>query len=371
MIVAIIDPMFKRKGGHFYDWNILIGRALRLKGHTVKYFVANDLLISSDDELFGIGEVHKVFSSVNQGRVLLKKSNGTLTLSDLHLLRSFQIAEGLANVQGVDLCFWPSCWHPSDMMACSLLQDLPPMCFSLHQDPGISRSSALSKIWKSAILEMVRNHKNIHFCSVENEITHRFIELAGVPISNLPYPVDLRFDAVRRKLPITCGIFGAQRDEKGLNLVTPLVTSLLGLGFNVIYHDSHERQIFGEQRNLRVVGFVDDLSLAIKDCDFVILPYSKDTYALQGSGILSYCIASATPVVCPAATLPGRTVTSNRIGSVFTAYNQASIIESVLDIVINFDQVSQESFDYAKVWNGRNGSLRLVEFLEEFYIKSL
>lgn len=230
----------------------------------------------------------------------------------------------------------------------------------------------------------------IHLATFDSQSSEIYQQLLkGYPVSTLPLPQRAVTDRHSRvgKRPITLGILGHQRGEKGFPLVPEIVRTLLktDLPIRFLVHNGMPDGLVEPQEELRKMAVADsrltlnespaDATLwarLLDDSDLIVCPYMPDRFMASYSAVASEAIANAIPLVVPARTTLARVVEEfGGPGITFDGYSAQAVCEAVTRAVRNFDELAANVDRASETWNATRGAPCLVDALLEIRNRSM
>lgn len=358
MKINILDAGIRYRAGHHYDYGLKLARQLSSDGHDVHVYAAADLDAETEAEFQSVGAVSKLFTAIPyQNCDDVDPYAGEFIL---HTRERTSIAHNLSDIRAADLWIWPTI-RPQEIEACVGRKITVPMIGCVYWDPGVEAQTIEAMRWRAALVLARDSGLKLTLASVEAELRHRFMPILadqrfavlGQPVDGPPIPEP------KTKLH-RIGFFGHQREEKGIAVMEPLVTQLLDEGFAITIHNSFTEAEIAPIPGVDMLGFVDDLSVPIAQCDFVVLPYDVERYRARGSGILVECLALGIPVTAPFGTLPGRTIERFGVGPLFNARAKSAIYRSIKIAEGKFATYAANAHRTAKQFSKHNGVARFA-----------
>jgi glycosyltransferase involved in cell wall biosynthesis len=361
MRISLLDPGLAQLGGHHFDLDLRLVRALARRGHdvTVHGFVSPSPELAAMAKAAGMA-LHATFRVHPYHRLPEAQS----AIDAYHRLVNVTV-EDLAGVPQTDLWIWPTL-VPYQFMA-AILQARP-----VRQIGGVWHSPRFpvpigARCWARAARRVAEAHSPVIVGAYDELLCELYQSFSpGLPIARLPCPHDgapndRRPSALRR-----VGFFGHQRVRRGLDLMPQLVKALLERGFEVLVQDSSgtvHRQ-GGEDPRLIVLPFVADFPAEIARCDVVIWPSQWEAYVESFSGVVSECIATGVPVIMPSGCLPAKLASRFGCGIFFHEYSCDAILEAVDEAAERFPALVAQAHAAATAWRAVNGTDRLVDWIE-------
>lgn len=162
------------------------------------------------------------------------------------------------------------------------------------------------------------------------------------------------------------GFFGHQRTARGLALMPELAAALVARGYEVVVQDS-SGQLAPPMNDPRItrLGHIDDFAAELARCDLVVWPSLRESYTQSLSGVVSEAIATGVPVIVPSGCLPAQVVARYGCGVYFHDYSCAAILAAVAEAGRDFPGLCARARAAALAWHGRNGTDRLVDWIEQ------
>lgn len=362
MKIFLIDPGLINNVGHHADIDFKLLKALVDKNHEVTIFsnekITSDLLIKFE-KYAKIIPLHKSFPYTDQ------QYFGELFH---HQVQSHLIANELKQIPPADLYLFPSLFL-DQFNALSSLPKSQKIIAAMHLPPSWPRES-VKNIWQSAFAKTNRNRENLILGVFEPELYIEYEALLSkpnLPISIFPIPFEGNKAISPRNQMNSVAILGHQRSSKSLHL-EDLIKGLIKLDFNIHINDSSEKIKFLNNRinKIKSYGYVDDLGKIIDLSDAVILPYDKNFYRYNGSGIAWQSISSGVPIVAPAGTSISKMLSTYNNGILFYDTSSESILNAVIDMKSKFNAISNQSYEAMVKWRATNSIEKFIEFVEKF-----
>ncbi|MFH1044975.1 MAG: hypothetical protein V1796_08040, partial [Pseudomonadota bacterium] len=247
------------------------------------------------------------------------------------------IADDLAHVCDSDLWIWPSI-TAAHLYACAQLAPKVEISACIPEEPTHTLSHG-RMWWRYAFARAERANLRLNIGTTTKRLADEYSILSGaVRVSRFPVPHDGAPCGAPKTELRKIGFFGAQRFEKGAEVLPELIAMLLRDGYEVVLHDSGSLMHADEMKGLTVLGYLPSLADEIAKCDLVILPYAAMRYRIRASGILWECMASGVPAIVPANTDIGAQVELAGTGKTFASLSTAEIYQTVKDTHKDFLQ---------------------------------
>jgi glycosyltransferase involved in cell wall biosynthesis len=361
MKVNILDPALSQRTGHHFDYDRRLLRHYAAAGHELHVYVGTGSQPDLIEDFDAHGSITELFKPFRHTPAIPFDRDAAALLS-FHREVERQVEE-LRSAEPADLWIWPS-MRAQDLMAFALSGIDAPTVGCIHQDPGIEAKSTGAMLWRLAVVTADARKTRFKLGSVEPELRHRFAPIMGQHQSMVwPHPYDGPPIAEPKRALERIGFFGNQRGEKGIALVAPLARQLLADGYAVTFHVSnidYEKPVLD---GVDWLGFVDDLSVPIAECDLVVLPYEVERYSGRGSGILAQCLALGIPVTAPTGTLPGRTIEHHQMGPLFPFATLNAVYAAIRHAKLNYTAYAENAFRTAQGYAKSCGAARFAEAL--------
>lgn len=361
MKINILDPAIFCRAGHHYDYGLKLVRHYAGEGHDVHVYGAatmNDEVAADFQEFGGVTKLFQALQYLTPD--LYDWYAGEIIQ---YRRESASIAEDLRSVRQADVWIWPTLWAPQ-LEACATIGLDVPMVGCVFWDPGVESRSLEAMLWRSALESARERGVRFTIASVEAELRHRFMPImTKARFALVPHPVDGPPIAEPKTALKRIGFFGHQRREKGLTLMQPLLSRLIGDGYSITFQNSDHDADVPKVAGVTMLDYVENIAVPIAECDLVVLPYDIKQYQARGSGILMECIALGVPVTAPIGTLPGRTVEQLAIGPLFVANSVRPIYQAIKAAERNYAVFAANAHVAARQFSNRNGVGRFAAAL--------
>lgn len=327
MKINILDAGISYRAGHHYDYGLKLFRHYTQAGHDVHVYGFSGMTDEVERDFRELGPVTKLFRA-QQYRY---SSEYDWYAPEIVQYRreSASFAEDLRSVREADVWLWPTILA-QQIDACATVGVKAPVVGCVYWEPGIEARSVEAMLWRDALLAAEEAGLRLTLASVESELRHRFMPIvANGRFNVLPHPVDGPPIAEPKSALKRIGFFGHQRDEKGLRMMKPLLSRLVGDGYKITFHNSDRDCPVPNVAGVDMLEYVEDIAVPIAECDFVVLPYDVERYRARGSGILMECLALGIPVTAPIGTLPARIIERLGVGPLFTANSTDLIYRAI------------------------------------------
>jgi hypothetical protein len=353
MKINILDPGLCYRMGHHYDYDLKLLKHYAEAGHDVHAYGHAGISTEVVKDFRRLGGVTKLFRMHPYNRT--EEFDWFAGEMVRYRRESGIIAEDLHSVRDADIWIWPTI-IAQQLNACAMAGTAAPVVGCVYWDPGVESRSVEAMLWRDALLSASDAGLRFTLASVEPELRHRFMPIvANGRFAVIPHPVDGPPIREPRAALRRIGFFGHQRDEKGLQMMQPLLSRLVEDGYAVTFHNSDRDCAMPEVPGVDMLEYVENIAVPIAGCDLVVLPYEVNRYRARGSGILMECIALGIPVTAPVGTLPGRIIERLGAGPLFTA-NSANLIYRAIKVTErNYAAYAANAHRAASKFCKRNG----------------
>jgi hypothetical protein len=176
--------------------------------------------------------------------------------------------------------------------------------------------------------------------------------------------------------PLTIGILGHQRADKGYHLVPEIALAVLAArpDLRLLLHNGAPDYMRDTQAAVRMLAARDariivdervaDHSLwqaLLTQCDLILCPYHHASYIAAYSAVVGEALALGVPLVVPAGTTLARTLGSyGWPGATFDGFDPASIAATTLGALSHLDVLRVRAREAAQNWRQTMGAERTV-----------
>jgi hypothetical protein len=361
MIINLLDPGLYHIEGHHLEWDRRIAAELIARGHELTVYAHSG--VSADVRAMFPHPIKLVplfghYPYVDPLR-LDPVAGELLGFIDV----AVALAQELKTTAKADLWLWPSLFQ-AHLYACALISTEVPVAGCIHVEPGF-KSALGAACWKYAFIKARQAGLRMNLGVTGPVLQQEYCALAGDHqfVRPLPLPVPGCPGQAPRSSLKTVGFFGHQRQEKGAELVPPLVSALLQEGYQVMLHDCGNA--FGPEQipGLTRIGYVPDLAATIASCDLAVVPYQADSYRYRESAIVWDALASGVPVVVPYGTAPALRVLASGAGKVFLLPTVESVRSAIAEARQDYGQIAAGAFRASQQWRETHGTEKLVQAL--------
>jgi glycosyltransferase involved in cell wall biosynthesis len=251
------------------------------------------------------------------------------------------------------------------------------------RDPRVDARATLHR-WTSRLLSE-DDQPWLKLATFDREASSVFQTLLNFPVATLPLP-QRAITGCRDRTgcqPVTIGILGHQRLEKGYHIVPELAARLLRErdDIRLLIHNGWPEGLAGQQETLRQMAAADSRLIVdertanlamwselLDQTDLMVCPYNRDRFMSSYSAVASEAIANAIPLVAPQGTTlevvlrefgtPGTLFADNTVDEVYRA---------IVDAVDNFDVLAFKAQEAARRWDQTRGTTRLVDTMLDWW----
>ena len=274
---------------------------------------------------------------------------------------------------------------------------IPHIVFEFGVDPGLEieinahgaklsigdpRKNAKPVLFRHAACQIPKRlNDRFHLVTLEPNSSAAYRSLLGKDVGLLPMPRPAITPARCRagKRPITVGVLGHQRTEKGYQLMPEITRRLFEerADINVLAHNGAPLEMQDTQQELRHLAASEarlriDERLAderiwaelLEATDVVLCPYPTNRFATSYSAVAADAVANGIPIVAPRGSSMARLIADfGGAGSTFDTPDVASIVAATVRLLEHFDQHAETAARGAKQWNEINGPRQFVDSL--------
>lgn len=359
MLINILDPGLSIVGGHHLEWDQLIAAELVAQGHDVSVYSHIGIVAEARaafDRRVKLQPLFRNYAYLNPLQ-LDAVAGELLGFLDVAIL----LAEDLRAVAKADLWLWPSLFN-AQLYACALVKPDAFVSGCIHTEPGYMSSQGKA-FWRYAFIKAHQAGLKMSIGVPGPVLQQEYGELFGnnqlvqlLPLPNRGYPASEARTGLK-----TIGFFGHQRQDKGAQLVAPLVSVLLREGYQVILHDSGNLFESATVPGLTRIGYVADLAAEIAKCDLAVLPYDANSYRSRESAIVWDALASGVPVVVPNGTASALRLLTSGAGKVFHFPTVDSIHQAIVEAKSDYAQIAAAAFRASQQWRQIHGVAKLAD----------
>jgi len=357
--VNIFDPGMTGYGGHNADINLRVARCFEALGWRAAIYAHKNFSCRSSDI-----EIHAVFpinpyAAVGSYHLGLPHSAG----SSVFATSVETVSEQVEFASQSDLTLFPTL-YPCQATAIGQVQRGLGRIVGIIQFAPSWKNAFGESYWRQGLrsLQSLSNESLIGVLERELVLEYeRLLESDHHKIHRFPVPYDGASKFGRPDRPFTVGILGHQRNEKRIDRLPYLVSTLRNAGFSVLLQDSSGHiKISNDDQHLKVLGYVENHADVIAECDVVVLDYDLDSYRFNGSGICSECIATGVPIIVPYGTSMSRLIAEYDAGLRFVSSDIESLLKQVQAMKSQQSEWTQKADRAKTVFKNENSTMLFV-----------
>ena len=228
-------------------------------------------------------------------------------------------------------------------------------------------------------------------CKLENEDLDRFHmttfdptssliygRVLAKPVRVLPLPQFTNTSVTSRvgRRPITVGVLGHQRPDKGYHLMPEIARLLLAHepDARLLIHNGDPEGMARVQQELRAHAAVETRvtlneqaagpalwAELLAASDLILCPYEPARFVASYSAVAAEALANGIPIVVPGGTTLARMLTTfGGPGSAFPNHTPASIVDATRAVLADFDAAAARAEAAAAQWNATMGVANMV-----------
>jgi hypothetical protein len=239
----------------------------------------------------------------------------------------------------------------------------------------LSPATQQPALYRWAVKRLVRNVRDrLHFVAFDHDVAWCFAQILQADVAVLPLPLEADPSPRRRAGACpTIAFLGEQREDKGRELIAPLIDALLASGrpLRVILQDADVRRALPISDAARRDARVELVHRPVYDADWrdlldradlIVLPYEPPRYALTYSLLLAEAAACAIPMVAPARTTLATWMSGlGGPGVLFEAWTVESVLGATFAALDRFEALADLALKAAGNWPMRHGPERTIE----------
>lgn len=236
-------------------------------------------------------------------------------------------------------------------------------------------------LYRFASLSLAQAYAScFRFISYDRLVAEAYVELTRRRVVQIPHPWPATTPPRDRRTasPVCVAFIGAQRENKGFNLVPDIARRLLERLANVrvIVQNSwgfmapemtRLAEVAARETRLELIhGAKDPAGWAdlLARCDLLVAPYDRRQYAVACSGITFEGFANGIPVV-----VPTRTAMESALGEyadagiAFESVTTEGVVAAIEQALSQYAELATRAQDARKLWGERNGPRHVAEAL--------
>lgn len=325
---------------------------------------------------------------------------GWLTAFHVSARVTFEDLARMGDVAADDVVYVNSAMPPQFMATIQWLGSLPParrprVVMEFGVDPGIVMGGGPDgKGWslregeagqRAVLFRFVAKHlrgdgmPQLKLATFDKDSSLAYSTLLDRPLEVLPVPREAGRPPRRRSMrrPLTIGVVGHQRAEKGYHLMPEVARLLLAAHSDIrlLVHNSAPGEMPKTRQALKQLATAD-ARLAIDEramgpgpwadllesLDLVLCPYFPERFATSYSSVASEALASGLPMIVPAGTSLSRTMAEqDGAGTTFARFDPPSIAAAVSQAVTQADDLAERAMAAAETWRAGHGARAAVD----------
>ncbi len=226
--------------------------------------------------------------------------------------------------------------------------------------------------------------KRFHLVTFDPVSSAIFSHVLGKRVTTIPLPQYTRDTVISRagRRPITVGVLGHQRADKGYQLM-PLIARLLLAhepDIQLLIHNGAPHEMPVVQNELRAHAKVDSRvtlneemagpplwDSLLRETDLILCPYDPIRFRSSYSALATEAVANGIPLVVPKDTsLSDLLRRFGEPGVSFDTWSPESIVAAVRAAIADFDALAQRAVAAAGQWNATMGVGNMVGSLLGF-----
>jgi glycosyltransferase involved in cell wall biosynthesis len=247
------------------------------------------------------------------------------------------------------------------------------------QDTRVDSRAVLLRYTARHLTEADR--KWLRLATFDAQSSSIFQMLLDFPVGTLPLPQQAVTPCRDRSgtRPVTIGILGHQRGEKGFDKVPAIVARLLAErdDIRVLVHNGWPEGMVAQQQELRAMAAADPrlrldertadgvLWAALLDqSDLILCPYNRNRFISSYSAVASEAMANAIPVVVPEGTTMHAVIREfGEPGTIFKEESVEAILAATHAALDDFDRLAGLARQASIRWGETRGAKCLVDTL--------
>ncbi|MCC6194808.1 MAG: glycosyltransferase [Burkholderiales bacterium] len=222
-----------------------------------------------------------------------------------------------------------------------------------------------------------------HVATFDDVTSRVFGSVLDWPVHTLPLPQDQHLPVRSRKgtRPITIGVLGHQRPDKGFQLIPAIVRDLLASERNIriLVQNSVPSDMADTQDAIRHISDSDSrVSLdegpvgaerwidLLRESDLMLCPYDPIRYIASYSAVATDAVANAIPLVAPDGTSLARLIRKyGDCGVIYAQNSVESIVAATRYALAHFDVLADRADEAASRWASTMGAANTAHELLE------
>lgn len=394
MRLLYADPGLLNNQGHHANSCRSLRREFRRQGRPVTVLGCRDMHADLQAELGANRFFHGyTYQTLSDGDPVC----GTLNAFDAW---SRMVRENLRNLQaiGADDVVYLNSAQPAQFMGLVMwwkalpVNHRPWVVLEFGTDPGVDVSEVLAD---GRVKFSLRDYRidsrpmfyryagrglqpedlaKFHLATFDDTTSAVFSGVIGLPVEVLPLPQDSHppLHSRQGRRPITIGVVGHQRPDKGYQHLPELAKQLLAADQGVRFliqnsvpadmprtHEAMREFARSEPRveiDERAAGGAD-WAAVLRRCDLMLCPYDPQRYIASYSAVATDAVANGIPLVVPQGTSMARLLAKyGDPGVAYVGNDVASILDATRRALDQFDVLAARADRAAAKWNATMGA---------------
>lgn len=262
--------------------------------------------------------------------------------------------------------------------------DRPAVVVEFGDDPGIGLNpdggfteprDHKAALWRHAASQMPEGGlPRFRMATFDPQVSALYSALLKQRVDILPLPQGRRANPVDRtgRRPVTIGVLGHQRGDKGYHLMPAVAAILLHAlpQARLLLHNAAPEQLPETQAQLRAMAAADP-RLALDErvagpavwqelldrTDLMLCPYDPGRYAIAYSAVAAEALANGIPLVVPDGTTLSKTVAEHGgAGMGFAQYEPRAIAIATAQALDEYDRLAGLAFRASGAWGQAHGA---------------
>jgi len=242
-----------------------------------------------------------------------------------------------------------------------------------------------ARLYRHASHIISKDHsKRLRIFTYDKNASEVYEKLLNLEVTTLDPPHQATGNRINRldsTWPLTIGIIGHQRGDKGFHLVQPVLRKVMERveNINILVHNgslykmsnvTQELQLWEKSEpRLEVVNQPADMwqwAKLLDQIDLMLLPYQPLRFQNSYSAVAIECLAHGIPAVVPANTSLSKTLNMNKQQAIeFENWEVADIVEATISAIENYNTLAKSGEKKARDWAANNSLKKVVSTLLE------
>ncbi len=361
MKISILDHGLAAKTGHHYDYCHSLAIHLIESGVSVNVCGFQGARPEVGSAFRDLGCKFTPAFSRSPYAAFMPGASGHRTLDAI----ARRASREMERIAGADLWLFPTL-TADHLLAFAQTRNPPGMVGMVHTGPHALHALG-GRAWALGCEKVLQRGLKARIGAIDplvRDLVQTYSQ--DLPIVNLPIPTHGPSRTSYRDRPRTIGFFGHQRQERGIALIPELSRRLLGLGYELVVHDTRQQLHFenaGSTVQLR--AFASDLRAEMVSCDIVVCPMDRANYTQRLSGIAYSALASGVPAVLPAGTLSAMRTLGLGSSCNYVEHTVDGILGAIQRLAGNYPAYAQGAERGAALFRQQHGIEKFVQRLLE------